>query len=68
MSSEVAYITKRVQQKPTKDFFLLPGFTKRRIIVSKHIIQAKNNTVAAARSREDSWQNIADSVNVTAKM
>ncbi|KAI9523789.1 hypothetical protein NQZ68_024311 [Dissostichus eleginoides] len=29
----------------------------------KHIIKAKSNTVAAAKSRQSGWQQIADSVN-----
>ena len=29
----------------------------------KHIILAKSNTVAAAKSRKESWQKIADAVN-----
>ena len=30
----------------------------------KHIIQAKSNTVDAAKTRKECWQKIADSVNV----
>ena len=29
----------------------------------KHIIQAKGNTVAAAKCRKDSWKKIVDCVN-----
>ncbi|KAI2646882.1 L-aspartate oxidase [Labeo rohita] len=31
----------------------------------KHVLQARSNTVSAAKAREDCWRKIADSVNAT---